>query len=191
MASLLSVNTIAAVGSSISIASGDLYARGHVLQFVNTTYTTPTSVSIPSSYNTYTDVTGVVATITPKSVNSCIYIRARWTGELNPVSDMAWQSVFNIKRNGTAIGLPPQYGTSTIGIHMPSLSHYASDNDSTSEHGFFDCWDAPASTSALTYQLAFTSTTGGTMYINRCVSASTSSGYERGTSSITLMEIAQ
>jgi hypothetical protein len=190
MASLLSVNTIAAVGSSISISGGDLYVPGHVLQFVNTTYTTPTSVSIPASYNTYTDVTGVAVTITPKSVNSKIYIRARWTGELNPTADMSWQSVFGIKRNGTLIGLPPQLGSSTIGIHMPSISHYASDNDSTSEHGFFDCWDAPASTSALTYQLTFTSTTGGTMYINRCVNGTTSGGYERGTSSITVMEIA-
>ncbi len=190
MASLLSVNTIAAVGSSISISGGDLYVPGHVLQFVNTTYTTPTSVSIPASYNTYTDVTGVAVTITPKSVNSKIYIRARWTGELNPTSDMTWQSVFGIKRNSTLIGLPPQLGSSTIGIHMPSISHYASDNDSTSEHGFFDCWDAPASTSALTYQLTFTSTTAGTMYINRCVNGTTSGGYERGTSSITVMEIA-
>lgn len=168
----------------------DGYPRmpGQIIQVVNTYYTTPTSLSIPASSSTYTDVPGISATITPRSAASKIYMTVRWFGEWNGTT-LSWEAMFNIKRNGTPIGLPPQPGTSTLGIHMGSLSIYNSDADSTPETCFFDYYDSPATTSALTYQLAIASATAGTMFINRCVNATASGSYERGTSSITLFEI--
>jgi len=169
----------------------DGYPRmpGQIIQVVNTYYRTPTSLSIPASYNTYTDVPGISATITPRSSSSKIYMTVRWFGEWNGAG-LTWEAMFNIKRNGTVVGLPDPNGTNTLGIHMAALSYYAGgDADSTPETCFFDYYDSPATTSALTYQLAIASFTAGTMFINRCVNASAGNSYERGTSSITLFEI--
>ena len=168
-----------------------LYAPGHIIQVVNTYQVDPYSLSVPSTYNTLTDLPGLAATITPKSASSKIYMVVRWFGEYNPVSSMGWSTMFNVKRNGNPIGLPPQPGTLTLGIAMASLSYFANDNASTPEMAMFDYLDSPASTAALTYQVCVASNTGGSMFLNRCVSATVSGGYERGTSSITLMEIAQ
>lgn len=194
MASIIRVDTIQPrSGSIITIPSGNnLYANGHVIQVVNTYYRDPTAVSVSTSgsYTSWTDIPGVTVNITPKSLSSYMYISARWTGELSPVSGMAWDSVWSVKRNGAVIGQPPNPGTLPCGTHMPALSYYSSDNDSTSEHIFFDVWDFPASLTPLTYNLTMATSTGGTIYVNRCVSSSTSGGYERGTSSITVMEIA-
>lgn len=178
-------------GNKVSMPEGHvLYAPGHIIQVVNTYQVDPYSLSVPSSYSTLTDLPGLAATITPKSTSSKIYIIARWFGEYNPVSSMGWSTMFNIKRNGSAIGLPPQPGSLTLGIAMASIAYYANDNDSTPEMAMFDCIDSPASTTALTYQICVASNSGGTMFVNRCVNATTSGAYERGTSSITLMEIA-
>jgi hypothetical protein len=194
MASVIKVDQIQPrTGSLITVPSNNsVYITGHIVQVVNTYYSQPTSVgvNVSSPYTSYTDIPGVSASITPKSASSKIYITARWTGELSPISGMAWDSVWFVRRNGTPVNIAPQPGSLPVGTHMPSLSHYASDNDSTSEHIFFDVWDTPATTSTLTYQLSMATSTGGTIYVNRCVNGTTSGGYERGTSSITLMEIA-
>lgn len=190
MSTLRVDNLNSRTGTTINVPTGtNFYAPGHIIQVVNTYYKTPTSLSIPASYNTYTDVPGISATITPRSVNSKIYMTVRWFGEWNGIT-LSWEAMFNIKRNGTLIGQPDPNGTNTLGIHMGSLSIYNSDADSTPETCFFDYYDSPASTAALTYQLAIASASSGTMYINRCVNATTGNSYERGTSSITLFEIA-
>jgi hypothetical protein len=168
---------------------GTVYVPGHIIQVVNTYYKTPTSFSVPTSSSTYTDVPGIVATITPKSTSSKIYMTVRWFGEFTPQT-MAYEVMFNIKRNTSLIGQPDAHGTVPIGIHSAAISYWANDGDSTPETCFFDYYDSPASTSSLTYQVCVTASTGGTMFINRCVNASSSGGYERGTSSITLFEIA-
>jgi hypothetical protein len=179
--------------TSASLASGvptrAQLPAGSVLQVVNTYLTTTGSISVPASVSTYTDVTGIAATITPTSVNSKILIFARWFGEFNPQS-ATYNTMWSLKRNGTVIGLPPQPGSVPIGIHMAALSYWVADADSTPETIYFDYHDSPNSISALTYQVAVSSTEASTLFINRTVSGSTSSGYERGTSSITLMEIA-
>lgn len=190
MSSLRVDNISARTGTTINVAAGNLlYAPGHIIQVINTYYRTPTSLSIPSSYNTYTDVPGISASITPKNINSKIYMTVRWFGEWSSTS-MNWEVMFNIKRNGAVVGQPDPNGSNTLGIDCGSLSHYGADNDSTPEHCFFDYYDSPSSISTITYQLSVATATGGTMYINRPVNATTGTSYERGTSSITLFEIA-
>lgn len=172
----------------------DGYCRmpGHIIQVVNTYLTTPASQSITGSsgsgYNVYNDISGLTATITPRSSSSKIYVMVRWFGEYGS-QGQAQNSMWNLKRNGTLIGQPSQPGSVPIGIHMTPIS-YAGDNaDSTPETTFFDYYDTPASTSALTYQISLVCPTAFTLYTNRCVNSTTSGGYERGTSSITLFEI--
>ena len=190
---VLRVNSIVPrSGNTISIESGHvLYVPGSIMQVVNTYYTTATSVSIPSGYNTYTDVTGLSASITPKSTSSKIYIRVRWFGEYS-VQNINWDCMWQVKRNSSVILQGSQPGSLNIGIHMGMLAYNAGDADSTPESAYFDAYDSPSSTSSLTYQVAVSHSYGSTqtLYINRTVNAATSGGYERGTSSITLWEIA-
>lgn len=182
-------------GTTINLVGGHtLYAAGHVIQVINTYLTAPTSVSITNTYSTFTDIPGLAATITPKSAQSAIYVRCRWTGEFGAADD-TWNCMFNLKRNGSLIGTPAQPGSVPIGIHPPTTCYEpnsgTSDANSTPESVFYDYYDLPASTSPVVYQMAICNVgTASTMYINRCVNAATTSGYERGTSSITLMEIA-
>ena len=166
-------------------AGGITYIPGHIIQVVNTYYTTQTSQSFSGTYNVYTDIAGLAATITPKSTNSKIYILVRWFGEYGS-SGATWNTMWSVKRNGTAIGQPTPNGVGPYGMMMASLSYYVDNASSTPEMVNFDYYDSPSSISALTYQVTVMSSTGGTIYTNRCVSTND----EVGTSSITLMEIA-
>lgn len=190
MSTLRVDNLNSRTGSTISVPSGtSMYLPGHVIQVVNTYLTAPASQSITAGYATYNDLSGLTASITPKSINSKIYMTVRWFGEFSAhtsTQNVSW----NIKRNGSLIGQPPQPGTLPLGIHMASITYTGDNADSTPEVCFFDYYDSPSSTSSLTYQVTLNSSDNLTIYTNRCVNATTSSSYERGTSSITLFEIA-
>lgn len=190
---VLAVDQIRPKGANATIivpSAYSIYSPGSIVQVINTYLTNIFSQSIPNSYNTYTDISGLAATITPKSSNSKIYMTVRWFGEMNPQTAI-YETMWNVKRNGTLIGQPPPNGTSAIGIHMAAISYYANDNDSTPETLFFDYFDSPGTVVPLTYQICVAATTASTLYTNRCVNSSSGSGYERGTCSITLFEIAQ
>lgn len=191
--SRLVVGTLQGLASKnglIEVPSGSRIAQsGMVLQVVSTYYTEPQSQSIPSTFNTYTDIPGVAATITPRALGSRIYAMVRWFGEFNAQTAL-YNSMFALKRNGTVIGLPAQPGSLTLGITMGALSYWVADADSTPETAMFDYSDTPNTLSPVTYQLCIASNTGATLFTNRTVNATTTGGYERGSSSITLMEIA-
>lgn len=175
----------------ITVASGDtVYSPGSVVQMVNTTLYTPTSVSIPQAAATNTNIPDFACTITPKSASSRIYVQVRWFGELgNQTAN--WDTMFGLKRNGTPVGVNPSTAGGATGISMASLGYYANDGSSTPEMMFFDFYDSPATTSSVTYQVYANCTSATfTLYTNRTVTASTAS-YEYGSSTITLWEIAQ
>lgn len=179
-------------GNRVSVPAGHtLYAPGHIIQVVQTSITTPTSVSVPANAVSYTNVPDLFCTITPKSANSKIYISVRWFGEFS-ASNTTWDSMFGIKRNGTSIGENPGSANagSSRGISTPVLSYYAADGNSTPEVCIFDYLDSPSSTSSLTYQVFINASYASTMYTNRVAGATLSSVYEYGRSNITLMEIA-
>jgi hypothetical protein len=189
----LTVGTISgsvASGNKIHIPSGQvLYAPGHVIQFVNTTLYTPTSVSIPANYIANTDIPSFNAVITPKATTSKIYVMVRWFGEWSPQT-VNWEAMFGLKRNGTPVGVNPSSQTGPSGISMSALSYYASDANSTPEMMYFDFHDSPASISAITYQVYANSTAASTLFTNRTVGAGATS-FEYGSSTMTLWEIAQ
>ena len=186
----MAIDKIPSVALDSGVPTRAQLPAGSVLQVVNTYLTTTGSISVPASVSTYTDVTGIAATITPTSSSSRILVFARWFGEFDAQS-ATYNTMWSLKRNGTVIGLPPQPGSVSLGIHMAAISFFDNDADSTPETVYFDYCDTPNSTSALTYQVVVSAAgTSSTLYINRNVGNSTASGYERGTSSITLMEIA-
>jgi hypothetical protein len=170
--------------------SGPTYAKGHVIQVVNVDYVTRTSQGVV--VNTLLNISGLEATITPKSNTSKIIIQARWFGEFS-VSDLTWNSIFGVSRNGTQIGRQPDPGaTVSSGITSAALSYFLSDGNSTPETMSLFISDSPNSTSALTYRITFAASAAGTIFTNRVVGwANQASGFELGTSSIMLMEIAQ
>ena len=188
----LTVSTISAPstsGNQVSIpAPNVLYAPGHVLQVINTTLYTPTAVAIPNNATANTNIPDFFATITPKRTTSRILVQVRWFGELSPQT-ANWDTMFGLKRNGTAVGVNPNTAGAATGISMAAIGYYASDANSTPEMMFFDFYDTPNTTSALTYQVYANCTGTPTIFTNRTVTASTA-GYEYGSSTITLWEIA-
>jgi hypothetical protein len=175
----------------VTVPSGHtLYAPGHVIQVVTVDDKARSSQSLP--VNTFINVGGLEAKITPKSVNSKIVIQARWFGELNS-QDNAYNSVWGISRNGTQIGgQPDPSGTVISGVTSTALSYWLGDAGSTPETMSMFISDTPGTTSELTYRVTFIGSGGGTIFNNRTVSwTGQSVGYELGTSSIMLMEIAQ
>lgn len=177
--------------NTITVPSGHtLYAPGSVIQVVNVDNVTRTSQGVAA--NTILDISGLVATITPKRNTSKIIIQARWFGEVTG-QPILWDSIFGVSRNGTQIGRQPDPGATIIsGISIGTLSYTADDATSTPEAMNFFLSDSPNSTSALTYRITFLSSGAGTLFTNRTVGwANQATGHELGTSGIMLMEVAQ
>ena len=175
----------------ITVASGDtVYSPGSVVQMVNTTIYTPTAVAVPASATSNTNIPDLTCSITPKKSSSRVYVQVRWFGEFTPNS-ANWNSMFGLKRNGTAVGVNPSTAGGATGIAMGALGYNLTDANSTPEVMFFDFYDSPATTSAVVYQAYINCTDSGTtLYTNRTVAAA-AAGYEYGSSTITLWEIAQ
>jgi hypothetical protein len=163
-------------------------AVNHVVQVVDNYFTTPTSQSMTGG-TVYNDITGISATITPRSATNRIMIFARWFGE-HGSTGQSWNHMFSVKRNGVPIGQPAQPGSLRIGMTPSALTYYADDADSTGDSMSLFYIDSPASTVPTVYQLCMMNDTTYTLFTNRCVNATVTGGYERGTSSMVLMEIA-
>ena len=183
-------------GNTISVASGHvIHQPGTVLQCQNVYVTDRTSQSIAQNQtaSSATNITGMTLNVTPKFANSKMIIQARWCGEFSSVASAGWNNMFVIQRDNVPIGMPTQQGNRTRG-HMPaSMGYYANDNDSTLEYCMWDTVDFPNTTSQVTYTAGIYSgwATGYTLYNNRTVNSNTNSGFEDGTSSIVVWEIAQ
>jgi hypothetical protein len=139
-------------------------SAGVVLQVVNATYSTLVS----STSSTFAD-TGLSATITPKFSTSKILVVVGVAGASKQTGN-------------TGVGLRILRGATNIlnfegGLSYTGNGNYVSSSASTSY------LDSPATTSATTYKLQFSSTGNTSIaYVN--------DGNGTGTSTITLMEIA-
>jgi hypothetical protein len=175
----------------VSVPSGHtLYAPGHVIQVINVEDRGRSSQGLP--VNTFINVGSLEARITPKSASSKIIIQARWFGELS-AQDVTYNSMWGVSRNGTQIGgQPDPSGTVISGVTTTALSYWLNDAASTPESMSLFISDTPGTTSEIIYRVTFIASGGGTIFNNR-VAAWTGqvSGYELGTSSLMLMEVAQ
>lgn len=161
--------------------------KNHLPQSVQTYFTTPTS----QAFTAYVPgaIAGLSATITPKSTTSKIFITVRWSGEFSN-DNYVYNSMWGLTRNSAAIGAPVNTGGRIAGMQTATQSYNVADNSSTPETMNFTYLDSPATTSACTYDVTFLSYTAITLYTNRTVSDTNAGGYERGTSCITLLEVA-
>jgi len=166
--------TTAKLGDA-SVTSAKLDA-GKVLQVVSTTKT-DTFSSNPS--NSFIDITGLSATITPTSTSSKIYVVVTILGGGVGGTNSA---LYRLVRDSTVI-----YAGDSAGSRALGFSHQESQNTSGSINGGGNFLDSPSTTSATTYKIQATS--NNTIYINRTADDSDTLLRIRGASTITLMEI--
>ena len=189
----MNATSLQMVGSNVSLAGTNVITNGKVvssgmpvgsvLQVVNTTYTSTFSQSIA----TRAKLNNISASITPTSATSKILVMCGIFFE-GASNDHNWH--FFLYRDSTDISSPSP-GSRSAAIAMAGVGYYDVDNDSTPAMVNFHYFDSPSTTSAITYAPGVGCTDGTkTIYINRTVTDSDSNGYERGISSITLMEIA-
>lgn len=157
---------------------------GKVLQVVSKVVTTRSSQTVTASD---TLVNEMFLSIVPKSSNSIFRIDIRWFGERSD----AWDTNFNVTRNGTRINVPTDRIIG-VGLYMPVQSyHLANDNNSTPEMATFSTLDKTSGTVAGTsieYKLQVIGSTAGALWNNRCF-ADSGANYEYGSSEIIITEI--
>jgi hypothetical protein len=172
-----SISGLAAVGGLSSPQTGS------VVQVVNSTYTSTFSQSIA----TRAKLNNISVSITPTSATSKILVMCGIFFE-GAVSDHNWH--FFLYRDSTDISAPSP-GSRGAAIAMAGAAFFDSDNDSTPATVNFHYFDSPSTTSTITYAPGVGCASGtSTIYINRSLTDTDGLGYERGISSITLMEIA-
>ncbi len=154
---------------------------GKLLQVVSTTKTDTFSLATGST--TFTDVTGLSATITPSSASNKIWV----IYAINVSNSSGSILKTRLMRASTAISIGDAAGSrsrSTVGnyVGVENGAHIT-----TMAQNFLD---SPNTTSATTYKIQI-ATENATMYVNRSDrDADSASSDTRTTSTITLMEIA-
>jgi len=165
------------------ITSNGLTYRGtgSVLQVVSTTKTDTFSSATTGSW---LDVTGLSLSITPSSASSKIMVFGRITGMgTNAVTRMQVRLV----RDSTEISVGDAAGSR---LQVSGNELYVADNDGFVGSTVFFL-DSPATTSATTYKIQIRNgNSAGTVYVNRNPVDANAVTASRGTSSITVMEIA-
>ena len=151
---------------------------GTVLQVVQTVKTDTFSTTSTS----YVDVTGLSVSITPSSATSKIYVVAQVTGGGTPGTN---NTNFRLVRDSTAICI----GTSGGGSRIQATTSTAVADGNVLAALVISFLDSPSTTSATTYKIQQIVPTG-TGYLNRTSSDVDASYTARGTSTITVMEIA-
>ena len=169
-----------AAGSSLDLSAGAVLPTGSILQVVSTTKTdtfTTTTTSL-------TDITGLSATITPRSTSSKIIILVHTASSYVPSGSSG--GMLSIFRDGTNLSNPASSGVREkvfTGFDQRTTNQAMVSTSATYS-------DSPASTSTLTYSVKVRSQAGGTIYINRSVTDADNTATARAVSTITLMEVA-
>ena len=156
---------------------------GSVLQVVQTVKTNVQSFTSA----TYTDVTGLSASITPSSTSNKILVLMH----MHHGSDTGL-AAFRLVRGATPIHVGDASGSCTQATG--GLGYGASlDNNSAYYAGLVAAvqyLDSPSTTSSTTYKVQIMDSNGGSTYVNRGGYDANNNASMRGVSSITLMEIA-
>ena len=182
--STLSVTKLQGLASSptpttIEVASGHaLHAPGHVIQTVQALKTDVFSTSSTS----FTDITGLSVTLTPKFSTSKLLVSYHVTVGRSAQSQSTIQLVRQVSSSDTIIN-PSAYNQGT------TMSYNGSDDAGWDrELHSYQILDAPATTSAVNYRLrTYFYSASYIMYVNRCHNSTNATG----SSTLTVQEIAQ
>ena len=132
-----------ATGSDVTLtlpSSSGTVALFKALQIVNVELSSPQT----TSSTTFSDLTGVSATIIPQSLSSKIMISFNANVALSAVASTV---LFNLVRNGVNIAQP------AAGPSQPSSFNYFANGSVQSIPLSWSYVDSPSSTSALTYKI--------------------------------------
>lgn len=170
---VLTVDSTTASGLKWATASGG----GKILQVVNVMKTD----SFTTTSTTFTDVTGLSASITPSATSSKILVLATLSmqGTLATNAGMS-----RLLRDSTTI---IQSDTAGSRDRTMSMIEAAASTVAFTSANYLD---SPASTSALTYKIQVRNNVGGqTVFVNRTNTDTDAIGWGRSVSSITLLEV--
>jgi hypothetical protein len=161
-------------------------SAGNVLQVVNTFKSDTTSATSAATLDTWADITGMSVTITPKFATSKIIIL--YTLNINAASGESVAVQF--LRGSTAVG-----NGDASSNRLPCFTDTRMGSTGQYEFAIYSGTyiDSPATTSATTYKIQWRKPydNGNTpIYLNRSYDDSDNNDRPRGSSSITVMEIA-
>ena len=155
------------------------FGAGAILQVVQTVKTDTFS----SSASSFTNITGLTATITPASASNKILVMASVAVALNS----SYFLQIRLARGGSAI-LQGDAAGSRIRTQGMVYVYNQLNNSQLTWPGYVV--DSPASTSSLTYSVQMCQIDGSTHYVNRLPRDDDANYEPRSASSIILMEIA-
>ena len=158
---------------------------GKVLQVIQNHFDTTSSQAI--TVGVISNITDLSLSITPTYTSSRIMVEVRWFGEFGSNSS---NNMFGLKRDTSEIGSSASVGSRNYGIHTNSIS-FNGDYVSSPEIVYYQYIDTPNTVSTITYHATIRARDTQTMVTNRSINDTNAGDYERGTSSITLWEIAQ
>jgi len=166
------------LGSKLDIAGGK------ILQVVSTMKTDTAALSTAATTET-ADITGLTATMTPSSTNNKILVLIQIVGSISAVTSMG----ISLYRNGSATSYLGDAAGSRKQVAFTSLGGGVGAAAAFTQSGIF--LDSPSSIAALTYSIRLYNPSIGaqTLYINRSATDTDTTGFMRGVSTITLMEV--
>ena len=159
--------------------TGTWSGAGKILQVIQTVKTD--TFSTTSSNGSYSDVTGLAASITPSSSSNKILVTVSVNG-----GGSGWANYYKLYRGSTALGVGDDFGGSSSQSTFGSDGDQAPDSTNTSTYMYLD---SPSSTSSTTYKIAVGHRSTGTAYINRPSVTSNQDWAYSASSTITLQEV--
>ena len=166
------------VGTGLSLSGGSLTAtggNGKILQVIQATKTDTASVT----GTTFTSLFS--ASITPSSSSSTVLVLVT----LNVGGATNNWPLIRLTRSSTTL---LQGDAASNRVRVTTVC--GAPNSATSTSAAISYLDSPASTSALTYNIEVASQSTGTIYLNRSVTDTDTTAFQRGASTIILMEVA-
>lgn len=191
MASIIGVETLQHTNgtTAATIDSGGRLIgskAGSIIQIQYDQYTSASTQSISSQ--TYTELDNLSVDITPTSTSSVIKVEAQIFHEPNNVTS-EYNNVFFFYRGSTKLGHATA-GNRPVGIASSVAGFYSNDSGSTPSMAYLTFYDTPSTTSQITYKVGVWYFTAVTFALNRSATDTNDADYERGTSFISVTEIA-
>lgn len=178
----LGANAVALATQTSGVLPKAALPSGCILQIIQTA---KTDTFTSAAQNTWTDITGMSATITPTASTSRVMVQINMFGVFWRTGNNA--CILRLLRNGTNVGGGDASGSRGIGIGTSAMAA-GTDTGTVFAYNWID---SPATTSALTYRVQFfQDTPANPIYVNRTVNDFDATIWVRTLSTITLTEIA-
>ena len=165
---------------TLPVGSDNLLLAGGIVQVVSVNLTSASTISGTGGGSTFTDVSGLSASITPASTDNKILVIA--DTKINGLDGNNTCTV-RVLRGSTAF----YQGDAASSRAQTSSSGYAVGGDEGAIGNVIVALDSPSTTSSTTYKIQAGS--NNTMFVNRTPTDTDNANFQRTASSITLIEV--